>query len=120
MMKNAAPSVDAYIAGFSPEVQTILEQVRATVRTAAPEAEETIAYAMPAYRLYGKPLVYFAAFKNHIGFYALPSGTSALGEEMSRYKSGKGSIQFPLSEAMPLDLIARIVAFRVEENAAKR
>ena len=120
-MKTTAPaSIDAYMATFPPEVQEVLEQVRATIRTAAPEAEETIAYAMPAFRLYGKPLVYFAAFKNHIGFYALPSGTAALKEEMSRYKSGKGSIQFPLNEPMPLELIARIVAFRVDENAAKR
>lgn len=111
-------NVDEYLAGFPAEVREAMQQVRAAIKTAAPEAEETIAYAMPAYRLNG-PLVYFAGYKNHVGFYATPTGHEAFGEELSRYRQGKGSVQFPLDEPMPLDLIARIVKFRVAENLAK-
>jgi len=82
----------------------------------APDAVESISYAMPAYKLNGKPLVYFAGYKNHIGFYATPTGHEAFKEELSKYKQGKGSVQFPVDEPMPLDLIRRIVAFRVENN----
>lgn len=117
---TAKPSnIDEYIAGFPPDTQAALEQVRATIRKVAPEAEETISYAMPAFRLQKKILVYFAAYAHHIGFYALPSGMAALQEEFSRYKTGKGSIQFPLDQPVPLDLFTRIVEFRVKENVAK-
>lgn len=111
-------TIDAYIAGFPEAVQAILCQVRETIRKAAPEAEEGIAYGMPAYKLNG-PLVYFAAFKNHIGFYATPTGHEAFQQELSQYKQGKGSVQFPLDGPMPLDLITRMVTFRVAENEAK-
>lgn len=109
-MKN----VDEYIAQFSGETQQALTQVRDVITTACPEAVESISYAMPAYKLKGKPLVYFAGYKNHIGFYATPTGYEAFREALSQYKQGKGSVQFPLAEPMPLELIKQIVLFRVE------
>ncbi|RZL42442.1 MAG: DUF1801 domain-containing protein [Pedobacter sp.] len=112
-------NVDEYIASFPPETQTILEQIREIIKKAAPEAEESISYAMPAYKLNGKPLVYFAGYKNHIGFYATPTGHEAFKEDLSVYKQGKGSVQFPIDKPMPLDLIERITKFRVEENLKK-
>src|SRR5687768_16437337 len=115
-MKNIVTTVDAYIATFPSEVQTYLQQIRSTIQTAAPSAVETISYGMPAYKLNGKPLVYFAAFKNHIGFYATPTGHSAFVEELSKYQQGKGSVQFPLDKPMPFDLIDRITRYRVEES----
>ena len=118
MNATSPTSIDEYIAGFPEEVQLVLEQVRATIKAAAPNAEETIAYAMPAYKLNG-PLVYFAGHKRHIGFYATPTGHEAFAKELSVYQQGKGSVQFPLDQPMPLDLIARIVKFRVGENLAK-
>ncbi|MFN0034515.1 MAG: iron chaperone, partial [Saprospiraceae bacterium] len=111
-------SIDEYIVGFPEEVQKVLEQIRATIRAAAPEATEVISYAIPTFSQQGH-LVHFAAFKNHIGFYATPSGHEAFEKELSVYKQGKGSVQFPIDEPMPLDLIARIVAFRVKENVEK-
>jgi uncharacterized protein YdhG (YjbR/CyaY superfamily) len=118
MMTTTFTSVPDYIATFPEDVQDRLEQVRQTIKAAAPEATEGIAYQMPAYKLNG-PLVYFAAFKNHIGFYATPSGHEAFVEELSKYKQGKGSVQFPLDEPLPLELIERMVKFRVAENLAK-
>lgn len=113
---NEKPStVEAYIRAFPADVQVILETIRQTIREVAPDAVESIAYGMPAYKLAGKPLVYFGGYKNHIGLYATPTGHSAFAEELSTYKQGKGSVQFPLNEPMPLDLIARIVRFRVSE-----
>ena len=112
------PTVDEYIAVFPKEVQKILRQVRTAIKKAAPEAEEGITYGMPAYRLNG-PLVYFAAFKTHVGFYATPNGNEAFKSELSLYKQGKGSVQFPLDQPMPLDLITRIVKFRVAQNIEK-
>ena len=112
---NKPVSVDAYIATFPEETQKALEQLRALIRQTAPAAEESISYAMPAYKLNGKPLVYFGGYPNHIGFYATPSGHSSFQEELSKYKQGKGSVQFPLSEPLPEDLIRRIVKFRVSE-----
>jgi uncharacterized protein YdhG (YjbR/CyaY superfamily) len=116
MINSKAKNIDEYIASFPKEIQKVLEQVRTTVKDAAPEAEETISYAMPAFTLHKAQLVYFAAFKNHIGFYSLPSGNEAFQEELSAYKVGKGSIQFPLNQPMPLELITKIVKFRVKEN----
>lgn len=113
-------SVDEYIKNFPEQVQMLLEQVRSTIKTKVPEAVEGIAYQMPAYKIKGKPLVYFAAYKNHIGFYATPTGHSAFAEELSKYKKGKGSVQFPLDEPIPFDLIERIVAFRVQEIQLKK
>jgi len=113
---QAAPkNIDEYIAGFPPEIQDILEKVRMTVRTAAPDAEETISYQMPTFRLKGN-LVHFAAFKTHIGFYPTPTGTEEFKKELSAYEGGKGSIRFPLDQPIPYDLISRIVVFRVKEN----
>lgn len=110
--------IDTYITGFPVGVQQILQQIRATVQKAAPGAVEKISYAMPAFALNGN-LVYFAAYEKHIGFYALPSGNKAFQEELSKYKMGKGSIQFPINEPMPLALIEKIVRFRVQENEEK-
>lgn len=108
--------VDAYIDAQQEEIQPILSQVRNIIRTCAPDARETISYGMPGYRLGGKPLVYFAAQKRHLGLYATPSAHEAFKERLSAYKQGKGSVQFPYSQPIPYDLITEIVAFRVEEN----
>lgn len=112
MKTQIAADVDSYINGFPPETQKLLAQVRAAIKKAAPSATERISYAMPAYFLNGKPLVYFAGYKSHIGFYATPTGHEAFAKELSGYKQGKGSVQFPIDEPMPLPLIARIVKFR--------
>lgn len=118
-MDTNIKTVDEYIDLFGEEVQALLKKVRATITAQAPQAVESIAYGMPAYKMNGKPLVYFAAFKNHIGFYATPTGHEAFKAELSQYKQGKGSVQFPLNKPIPFDLIKRIVAFRVKEGAAK-
>lgn len=118
MKSSPASSVDEYISGFPQNIQDILEQVRATVKKAAPGAEEAIKYAIPTLTLKGN-LVHYAAFKNHIGFYPAPSGTEEFKAELSVYKSGKGSVQFPLDKPMPLTLITKIVKFRVRENLEK-
>jgi uncharacterized protein YdhG (YjbR/CyaY superfamily) len=111
-------SIDEYIATFPEEIRTILQEIRATIKAAAPAAEEKISYQMPTFALKGN-LVHFAAFKNHIGFYPTPSGTEAFKEEIARYQGAKGSIRFPLDEPMPLDLITRIVKMRAAENLKK-
>ncbi|HEY0602263.1 MAG TPA: DUF1801 domain-containing protein, partial [Herpetosiphonaceae bacterium] len=113
--QTAPTTIDEYIAGFPQDIQAILQQIRQTIKAAAPEAEETIKYQMPTFMLKGN-LVYFAAFKKHIGFYPVPSGIEAFKDELAVYKQGKGSIQFPLDQPMPLDLISRIVKWRVQEN----
>jgi uncharacterized protein YdhG (YjbR/CyaY superfamily) len=118
-MDTNIKTVDEYIDLFGEEVQALLKKVRATITAQAPQAVESIAYGMPAYKMNGKPLVYFAAFKKHIGFYATPTGHEAFKAELSQYKQGKGSVQFPLNKPIPFDLIKRIVAFRVKEGAAK-
>lgn len=112
--------VTQYIAKFPQEVQDALTQIRSVVREAAPSATEGLAYGMPAYKTHGKPLVYFGGYKKHIGFYATPSGHQEFEAELSGYKQGKGSVQFPLDQPMPLDLIQRIVRFRVEEDERKK
>lgn len=108
-------STDEYISSFPKETQIILQEVRKTIKNAAPNTNESISYGMPAYKLNGKALVYFAGYKNHIGFYATPTGHSEFTEELAKYKQGKGSVQFPINEPMPLDLITKIVKFRVSE-----
>jgi uncharacterized protein YdhG (YjbR/CyaY superfamily) len=118
MNQTPPKNIDEYIAGFSPAVQTILQAIRQTIHEAAPDAQETISYQMPTFTLHGN-LVHFAAFKNHIGFYPVPSGIDAFKDELAVYKQGKGSVQFPLDQPIPYDLIRRIVAYRVEENLAK-
>jgi len=112
-------SIDAYIAEFPAEVQAVLQQVRAAIRSIVPDAEETIRYAIPTFRYKGRNLVHFAGFKSHIGLYATPSGHKAFEAELSQYKQGKGSVQFPLNQPIPLDLIERIVRFRAEEERSK-
>ncbi len=116
---NTTPqTIDEYIAGFPPDIQEILEKVRATIREAAPDAEETINYQIPTFTLEGN-LVHYAAFKKHIGFYPAPSGIEKFGEELSKYEGAKGSVKFPLEQPIPYDLIGEIVKFRVGENLAK-
>lgn len=117
-MTDAPRTIDAYIATFPPDVQAILHQIRATVRANAPEAQETINYQIPTFTLRGRNLVHFAAFKNHIGFYPTPSGMAHFREALAGYKGAKGSVQFPLDGAMPYELIAAIVRFRVKEVEA--
>ncbi|MCC6724384.1 MAG: DUF1801 domain-containing protein [Saprospiraceae bacterium] len=114
-----ANNVEDYIAGFPAETQSVLQQVRAAIKAAAPDAVECIAYAMPAYKLNGHPLVYFAGYAGHLGFYATPTGHTEFAEELSKFKQGKGSVQFPLNQPMPLELISRIVKFRATETLAK-
>lgn len=114
MNKKTYTNIDAYIADFPKEVAEKLTAIRNCIHETAPKAEETISYNMPAFRQ-KKILVYFAAFKKHIGFYALPSGNAAFQKELAQYKTGKGSIQFPLDEDLPMDLIQQIVAFRLAE-----
>jgi uncharacterized protein YdhG (YjbR/CyaY superfamily) len=111
-------NTDEYIAGFPVEVQEMLEQVRLTIKTVAPQAEEVISYGMPAFKLHSI-LVWFAAYKNHIGFYPHSSGIEVFKKELSGYKSAKGSVQFPLNKSLPLDLITEIVKYRVIENLEK-
>jgi uncharacterized protein YdhG (YjbR/CyaY superfamily) len=118
-MRPGFKSVDDYIKTFPAETQHILEKVRTTIRKKAPEAVESISYGMPAYKINGKPLVYFAGFKNHIGFYATPSGHATFEKELSDYKKGKGSVQFPLDKPIPHELIGNIVEFRVKECRLK-
>jgi uncharacterized protein YdhG (YjbR/CyaY superfamily) len=113
-------TVDNYIKSFPENIQILLEQVRTTIKENAPDAAESITYQMPAYKTNGKPLVYFAAFSNHIGFYATPTGHSEFAKELSQYKQGKGSVQFPYNKPIPFELIGRIVRFRVKENLAKK
>ncbi len=116
---NSTPlNVDGYIGSFPEEVQKLLQLIRATIKEAAPDALEVISYKMPAYKQNGM-LVYFAGYKNHIGFYAAPTGHSQFSAELAKYKQGKGSVQFPINEPLPVELIARIVKFRVEENKKK-
>ena len=113
--KKRFNSIDEYIAAFPEEVQKMLEELRAVIKAAAPDAVEKISYQMPAFALKGN-LVYFAAFKNHIGFYPAPRGIEAFKDELSIYAGGKGSIRFPIDKPLPLELIGRIVKFRVAEN----
>lgn len=116
--RTTPKDIDEYIAGFPPDIQEILERIRATIRAAAPGAEEKISYQMPTFFLHGN-LVHFAAFKNHVGFYPTPTGIERFQTKLAAYKGGKGSVQFPLDKPMPLDLIGEIVAYRVQENLAK-
>ena len=116
--KSGFNSIDEYIATFPKDIQKILEELRATIKAAAPDSEEKISYQMPTFFMNGN-LVHFAAFKKHIGFYPTPSGIEAFQKELSVYDGAKGSVQFPIDEPMPLKLISRIVKFRVAENKKK-
>lgn len=116
--RPAPRNIDDYIAAFSPEVQAILEQIRQTIRRAAPNSEETISYRMPAFTQSGI-LVYFAAFKNHIGLYPPVSGDAKIEKAIAPYAGEKGNLRFPLDRPIPYDLIGRIVALRLKQNLAK-
>lgn len=118
MKRTAAPTVELYIAGFPKDVQKSLERLRVTILKAAPAAEEMISYQMPAYKLNGM-LVFFAGYKNHIGFYPGASGIKAFTKEIAGYKSAKGSVQFPIDKPLPFELVSKIVKFRVKENTEK-
>jgi uncharacterized protein YdhG (YjbR/CyaY superfamily) len=118
-MMDKPKSTDEYITSFPKETQILLQKVRKSIKNAAPEADETISYGIPAYKINGKALVYFAAYKNHIGFYATPTGHEEFIKELSKYKQGKSSVQFPIKEQIPLDLITKIVKFRVFELLKK-
>jgi uncharacterized protein YdhG (YjbR/CyaY superfamily) len=119
MKPTGFKTIDQYIATFPPNIQAILQQIRQAIHETAPEAEETISYQMPAYKKNGV-LVYFAAFKDHIGFFPTGSGVEAFKDKISSYKTSKGTIQFPLDKPIPLDLIKEIVRFRVSENLKKK
>jgi uncharacterized protein YdhG (YjbR/CyaY superfamily) len=113
--KAGFTTIDEYIATFPGEIQKILQELRATIKAAAPEAEEKISYQMPTFFLKGN-LVHFAALKNHIGFYPTPSGIQAFQKELAVYEGSKGAIRFPIGKPLPLELVSRIVKFRVAEN----
>lgn len=106
-------TVDDYLAAFDGDTRARLDEMRATIQAAAPEAVESVAYGMPAYKLDKKPLVYFAGYAGHVGFYATPNGHEAFAEEFASYKQGKGSVQFPHDQPLPLDLVRRVVEFRI-------
>jgi uncharacterized protein YdhG (YjbR/CyaY superfamily) len=118
VQRNVARNIDEYIAEFPLKTQAILEMVRITIREAAPEAQETINYAIPTFALEGN-LVHFAGFANHIGFYPTPTGIEKFKTELAAYESAKGSVKFPLDQPIPYELIREIVKYRVQENLAK-
>ncbi len=117
-MPTKFKTIDEYHAAFPAEVQTILAEIRKTIKQAAPNAKEVISYNMPAFRQHGI-LVYYAAYEKHIGFYSLPSGNQAFQKQLAKYKQGKGSIQFPIDEPMPLKLITDMVKYRLKEDQEK-
>ena len=119
-MKKQFKTMDEYIKTFPLNVQRLLEKMRKTIQKAAPGAAEAISYQMPTFKLNGKNLVHFAAWKNHIGFYPQPSGTEAFQKELSPYKAAKGSVQFPLDRPIPFDLVERMVTFRVKESRGSK
>ncbi len=113
-----ANNIDEFIAGYPKEIQKLLQQIRKTIQKAAPDAEEAIKYGIPTFTLNGN-LVHFSAFKNHIGFYPAPSGLEAFKKELSKYEGSKGTVRFPLDKPLPLDLITKIVKYRVKKNLEK-
>jgi len=118
--KQTTPqNIDEYIAGFPKDVQEILEKIRMTIRKAAPAAEEAMSYKMPTFNLKGQYLIYFAAYKKHIGLYPVPVGDAEFNEEVSAYQAGKGTLQFPLDKPIPYKLISKIVKVRSKENSSK-
>lgn len=112
---SAPRTMDEYIAGFPKEIQEILQEIRKTIRKAAPAAKETIKYKMPTYTLNGN-LIYFAAFKNHIALYPAPKGTAKFNKELAAYRGAKSSVRFPLDKPIPFDLVSQIVKLRVKDN----
>ena len=112
-------SMDEYIGTFPEEVQKILQELRATIGTAAPEAEETISYNIPTFKLNGKYLIYFAGWKNHISLYPIPVGSEAFNKQIAKYAEGKGTLKFPIDEPLPMKLITKIVKLKLAENQKK-
>jgi len=120
MTTSKPKDIDEYIARFPLDIQESLEQIRMTIKKVVPEAEETISYGIPTFNLNGTYLIYFAAYKNHIGFYPIPGAIAQVDKDFASYKtSGKGTIQFPLNKPMPLNLITKLVKFKVKENIEK-
>ena len=118
--KPASPqNIDDYIADFPADVQEVLQKIRVTIKKAAPKAEETISYKIPTFNLKGQYLIYFAAYKKHIGLYPVPSGDDEFNQEISIYQAGKGTLRFPLDKPIPYKLISKIVKIRAKENSAK-
>ena len=116
---NKVENIDDYISDFPGETQKYLNEIRELIRKLAPDSVESISYAIPTFSLNGKYLVYFAGFKNHIGLYPTPVGMEAFKEELSNYKTGKGSVQFPLNKPLPIALITKIVKYQIEQNEIK-
>lgn len=119
MSRAIAKDIDDYISSFPKEVQSLLQQVRNTIKKAAPGAEERISYGIPAFNLNNRYLIYFAGFKNHISVYPAPRGSEEFKEKLAKYKGGKGTVQFPLDKPLPISLITAIVKFKVKENKEK-
>jgi uncharacterized protein YdhG (YjbR/CyaY superfamily) len=119
MDKRQYKNIDEYIAGFPEDIQAILQNLRRVIHKAAPEAQETISYSMPAFKQNGI-LVYFAAFKDHIGFFPTSSGISAFTKELASYNTAKGTVRFPLDKPLPVNLVKKIVKFRAQENRNKK
>jgi uncharacterized protein YdhG (YjbR/CyaY superfamily) len=117
--RSTARTIDEYLVEFPPETRAVLEEMRALIRAEAPEATETISYAIPTFDLHGRHLLHFAGYEKHIGFYPGARGIAEFKEELTGFKSAKGSVQFPLGQPLPADLIRRIVAFRVEEDTRR-
>ncbi len=112
-------NIDEYMAGFPADVQEILQKIRVTIKKAVPKAEEAISYKMPSFNLNGQYLIYFAAYKKHIGLYPVPTGDGEFNKEISGYQAGKGTLQFPLNKPIPYKLIGKIAKVRAKENSAK-
>lgn len=119
MLIKGPANIDQYIAIFPKETQNLLKKMRMIIMELVPDAEESFSYGMPAYKTNGRPLVYFAGYKGHIGFYATPTGHAEFKEELANYKQGKGSVQFPLNKPIPYELIKRIIKFKANENKLK-
>lgn len=117
--KTAPIDIDEYMSGFPKDVQKILQKVRATIRKAAPKAEETISYGIPTFKLNGQYLIYFAAYKKHFAIYPVPGGDAEFKEEIAPYQAGKGTLQFPLDGPIPLTLIRKAVKFSIQDNLAR-
>ena len=116
MKRSAYSTIDEYIADFPADVQAVLQKIRQTIQKAAPKAEETISYQIPAFRLNDRILIYFAGFKNHVSIYPAPRGAAEFKDKLERYKGGKGTVQFPLEKRIPYELIRRVVKFKVKQN----
>ena len=118
-MKNIPNPIDDYIATFPVETQSALQEIRAAIKALVPNAEEHISYKMPAFKVNGEFFIHFSAWKKHIGMYPIPEGNEAFQKSVLKYKGAKSSLNFPLSEPMPLKLIAKVVKFRIAENLEK-